>query len=66
MVDLQTKLIELPGVYAVEIEGSIRYKDGTDIKDIQEHKKMILETSPLRKKTVKQFKKLMGQQGTKF
>jgi len=35
MVDLQTKLIELPGVYAVEIEGSIRYKDGTDIKDIQ-------------------------------
>ena len=53
MVDLQTKLIELPGVYAVEIEGSIRYKDGTDIKDIQAHKKMILETSPLRKKTVK-------------
>jgi hypothetical protein len=43
----------MQGVYAVEMEGGIRYQDGTDIHEIQAHKKLLAKTSPLRKKTVR-------------
>jgi len=44
--------MELRGVIAIEMEGSIRYLDGTPFEEITAHKQLIKETSPLRRKTV--------------
>jgi hypothetical protein len=56
----------MKGVYAVEMEGSIRYQDGTPIEDIQAHKQLLKVTSPLRKKTLKRQSKMRNNPGVKF
>ncbi len=46
------------GVFAVEMEGSIRYLDSTPSEDRTAHKEAIKDSSPLRKKTLRNFRKL--------